>query len=159
MTWRDGMGRIFFFMLVPSFFFLTASRMYLTIPDRYQAEVKFRSKALSTSGSVVEKNRQTTTCFAGLVACTSSCNMTVRFQTHRGRTIIFSNNCTSARKNQTVPVLYDPETAPIKARIDLGDSPESRANGDRLTSLMFALFGIGSITVGFLIYRTPPTQT
>jgi hypothetical protein len=153
------MGRIFFFMLMPGFFFSIASWMYLTIPDRYRAEVNFRSKALSTSGIVAEKNQQTTCVGGGLGACTSSCNMTVKFQTHQGRTIVFSNNCTSAKKNQTVPVLYDPETASVKARIDVGDSPESRANGDRLTSFMFALFGIGSVAVGFSIYRTPPTQT
>lgn len=152
------LGSIFLLMLLPVFFFSIASWMYVTIPDRYQAEVKFRARAILTSGIVTQKNQQTN-CSLGLGACTSSCDMTIRFQPSQGKTIVFSNICTAAKRNQTVPVLYDPDSVPVKARIDVGDSPESRANSDRLTSLIFALLGIGSLAAGFSISGTSPTQT
>lgn len=154
---NDWFGKLFFFILLPGFFWSLAGLTYVTIPDRYRAEVDFRSRALSTSGIVTKKNHRTT-CYGGKLGCSSSCDVTVKFQTNRGKTIVFSNSCTSAKENQTVPVLYDPNSSPVKARIDIGDSPDSRRTNDFIFSFIVFLFGLGSLIPGFSIYRTKHTQ-
>ena len=154
---NDWLGKLFFFILLPSFFWSGAGLMYVTIPDRYRTEVDFRARAVRTSGIITRKNKQTT-CLGGLGACNSSCDVTVKFQTNRGKTIVFSNSCTSAKENQTVPVLYDPDSSPVKARIDIGDSPESRRINNFIGSFIVFLFGLGSLVAGFSIYGTKRTQ-
>ena len=154
---NDGLGKLFFFILLPGFFWSLAGWMYVTIPDRYRTEVDFRARAVRTSGIVTKKN-QKTTCYGGGYGCSSSCDVTVKFQTNWGKTIVFSNSCTSAKENQTVPVLYDPDSSPVKARIDIGDSPESRRTNDFILSFIFVLFGLGSLITGFSIYGTKHTQ-
>lgn len=158
---NDCVGKAFLFILLPSFFGLTAGRMYLTIPDRYQTEVDFRARALLTSGIVTGKEYRQTTCIYG--ACTTNCSVTVKFKTNTGRTVIFNQTCpSSVRENQTVPVLYNPDvrsSAPVQARIEQGDNPESYATGELVISLVLALFGVISLAAGFSIYRTKRTQT
>jgi hypothetical protein len=138
------------------FFWALAGWMYVTIPDRYRTEVDFRARAVRTSGIVTKKNQQTT-CYGGY-GCSSSCDVIVKIQTNRGKNIVFSNSCTSAEENQTVPVLYDPDSSPVKARIDIGDSPDSRRTNDFILSFIFVLFGLGSLITGFSIYGTKHTQ-
>ena len=154
---NNWFGKLFFFILMPGFFWSLAGWMYVTIPDRYRTEVDFRARAVRTDGIVTKKNQQTT-CYGGGFGCSSSCNVTVKFQTNWGKTIVFSNSCTSANENQTVPVLYDPDSSPVKARIDIGDSPESRRISDFIFSFIVFLFGLGSLITGFSIYRTNHTQ-
>jgi hypothetical protein len=144
---NDCFDRILFFLLVPGLSFSLASWMYLTIPENYRTELRFRSRALLTSGIVTQKNQKITGCV--IVPCSSSCDMTVSFQTSEGEIIDFPDNCTSAQENQIVPILYDPSSLPVKARVDVGDTPESRATNQQWYSLMFALFGVGSIAIGF----------
>lgn len=153
---NDGLGKLFFFILLPGFFWSLAGWMYVTIPDRYRTEVDFRARAVRTSGIVTKKN-QKTTCYGGY-GCSSSCDVTVKFQTNRGKTIVFSNSCTSANENQTVPVLYDPNSSPVKARIDIGDSPDSRRINNFIWSFILFLFGLGSLITDFSIYRKKHTQ-
>jgi hypothetical protein len=160
---NDFVGKSFFFILLPSFFGLIAGWIYLTIPDRYQSEVDFRARALLTSGVITQIQRPTT-CTGGFAGgCTSYCSVTIRFKTNTGKTVIFSQACpSSVRKNQTVPVLYEPnalDSTTVKARIDRWGSPESLARSNLITSLVVALFGISSLVAGFLIYRTNQTQT
>jgi hypothetical protein len=153
---NDWFEKLFFFILLPGFFWSVAGWMYVTIPDRYRTEMDFRARAFRTSGIVTKKN-QKTTCYGGY-GCSSSCDVTVKFQTNRGKNIVFSNSCTSANENQTVPVLYDPNSSPVKARIDIGDSPESRKINDFIWSFILFLFGLGSLITGFSIYRKKHTQ-
>jgi hypothetical protein len=154
---NDWLGKLFFFILLPGFFWSVAGLMYVTIPDRYRTEVEFRARAVRTDGIVTKKNQQTT-CYGGGLGCSSSCDVIVKIQTNREKTIVFSNSCTSAEKNQTVPVLYDPDSSPVKARIDIGDSPDSRRTNDFILSFIFVSFGIGSLVAGFSIYETKHTQ-
>ncbi|MEG3954757.1 DUF3592 domain-containing protein [Microcoleus sp. herbarium2] len=153
---NNWFGKLFFFILLPGFLWALAGWMYVTIPDRYRTEVDFRARAVRTSGIVTKKN-QKTTCYGGY-GCSSSCDVTVKFQTNRGKTIVFSNSCTSANENQTVPVLYDPNSSPVKARIDIEDSPESRRINNFIWSFIVFLFGLGSLITGFSIYRKKHTQ-
>ncbi|MEG4940682.1 DUF3592 domain-containing protein [Microcoleus sp. F4-D5] len=153
---NNWLEKIFFFILLPGFFWSLAGWMYVTIPDRYRTEVDFRARAVRTDGLVTKKNKKTT-CYGGY-GCSSSCDVTVKFQTNRRRTIVFSNSCTSANENQTVPVLYDPNSSPVKARIDIGDSPESRRINDFIWSFILFLFGLGSLITDFSIYRKKHTQ-
>ncbi len=153
---NDWLEKLFFFILLPGCFWSLAGWMYVTIPDRYRTEVDFRARAVRTDGLVTKKN-QKTTCYGGY-GCSSSCDVTVKFQTNRGKTIVFSNSCTSANENQTVPVLYDPNSSPVKARIDIGDSPDSRRINDFIWSFILFLFGLGSLITDFSIYRKKHTQ-
>lgn len=154
---NDWLGKLFFFILLPGFFCSLGGWMYVTIPDRYRTEVDFRARAVRTSGIITKKN-QKTTCYGGGYGCSSSCDVTVNFQTNQGRTIVFSGSCTSAQENETVPVLYDPKSSPVTARIDRGDSPESRRTNDFIWSFIFFLFGLSSLIAGFSIYRKKHTQ-
>ena len=154
---NDWLGKLFFFILLPGFFCSLGGWTYVTIPDRYRTEVDFRARAVRTDG-IINKKHQQTTCYGGGFGCSSSCDVTVKFQTNRRRTIVFSDSCTSAKENQTVPVLYDPDSSPVKARIDIGDSPDSRRTNDFILSFIFVLFGIGSLVAGFSIYGTKHTQ-
>lgn len=148
------------FLIFLSFPLLFGSWLLITLPDRYQAEVNFRSKALLTSGIVVEIKRSTT-CYltGGLGAnCTSHCDAAIQFTSHQGRVIQFWDDCIwlSVQKHQIVPVLYDPtvlDRHQIKARIDRGDSPESRARNDLIASLLLVLFGLISLFTVFSSYR------
>lgn len=158
-----GLALIFIFLGFP---LLVAGWLLLTLPDRYQTEVNFRSKALLAHG-VVTKIKRSTDCYGtgGLgYSCTSRCEATIQFVSHKGRVAKFWDNCTwlSLRKSQTVPVLYDPTVLGrhlIKARVDRGDSPESRAKADLITSLLLALFGIGQLTYAFFIYKSEQKRT
>lgn len=145
---NDFCGKILFFIILPGLSFSFASWMYLTIPENYRTELRFRARALLTSG-VVTKIDKRTTCYGTFSGCSTSCDMLVRFQTSQGAIIKFSQHCTSASENQTVPVLYDPSAVPLKVRVDVGDSPESRANNQRWFSLMLTLSGVGFIAMGF----------
>lgn len=60
--------------------------LLVTIPDRYQAEVKFCSGALLISGIVTE-TREKQICYAlgglGATRCTRSCDLQVKFTNNR----------------------------------------------------------------------------
>ncbi len=147
---------IILFLIFISFPLLLAGWLLITVPDRYQAEVDFRSKALSTNGIVAEI-KHSTNCYSivGLaVNCISHCDAVIQFTSRKGNVIQFWDDCTwfSVQEHQTVPVLYDPTALDqhlIKARIDRGDSPESRANADLITNLLMALISIGHLTYIF----------
>jgi hypothetical protein len=144
------------FILLPGFFWSAAGWTYVTIPDRYRSEMDFRARAIRTFGIVTNKNKQTI-CFEGLGACTSICNVTVNFQTNQGRTVVFSGSCKSANGNQTVPVLYDPDSAPVKARIDRRDISDGKRANDFILSFICLFLGMGSLVAGFSIYGTKHT--
>ncbi len=143
------------------FFFMMAGWMLFTIPSRYRAEVDFRSRALLTSGVVTKKNQKTT--YAGSIVglapyYISTCEVEVEFKSSKGIIVEFRDSCyKSVTENQAVPVLYDPAHCG-KARIDRGDSPDSRATNDLVTSLVCALFGSGPLICIFLDRRNQ-TQT
>jgi hypothetical protein len=124
-------------------FFMGAGWMLATNPDRYQAEVDFRSRAHLTSGIVIEK-REKADCHAmsGFgVSCTSRCDLKVKF-TSNGKNAEFWDSCyKAANKNYEIPVLHDP-TNISKARIDRGDSPESRARDSFIWSIVIGVIGI-----------------
>ncbi len=149
------------FLMFLSFPLLFGGWLLVTLPDRYQAEVNFRSKALLTSGIVIEIKRSTT-CYspAGVgFSCTSRCDAAIQFTSHQGRVIQFWDDCIwlSVQKHQIVPVLYDPtvlDRHQIKARIDRGDSPESRARNDLIANLLLVLFGLISLFTVFSSYRS-----
>lgn len=124
-----------------------AGWMLVTIPDRYQAEVDFRSRALLTSGTVTQR-KEVTNCYptGGFgVSCTSSCNLKVKFITNEKIAEFWDSCYKSANENQAVPVLYDP-TGVSKARIDRGDTPESLAQGNFIWSIVIGLLGIVCLT-------------
>lgn len=129
------------------FLFMGAGWMLVTIPDRYQAEVDFRARALLTSGTVVRR-KQVTNCYAtgGFgVSCTSSCDLKVEF-INNGKIAEFWDSCyKSANENQAVPVLYDPMGV-SKTRIDRGDTPESLARDQFFASIAAGLLGISLLT-------------
>lgn len=134
--------------------------MLVTIPDRYQAEVKFRSRALLTSGIVTER-REKQICYAsgglGATSCTRSCDLKVKF-TNNGKIVGFWDSCyKSVNENQVVSVLYDP-TNVSKARIDREDTPESLARDQFVMSMFLGLMGIGHLTY-FLKTETNQKQT
>jgi len=85
---NDCLEKLFFFILMPGFFWSLAGWMYVTIPDRYRTEVDFRARAVRTDGIVTKKNQQTT-CYGGGLGCSSSCDVTVKFQTNRGKLLCF----------------------------------------------------------------------
>lgn len=127
--------------------FMGAGWLLVTIPDRYQAEVDFRARALLTSGTVIQR-KQVTNCYAtgGFGAsCTSSCDLKVEFM-NNGKIAEFWDSCyKSVNENQAVPVLYDPMDV-SKARIDRGDTPESLARNQFLCSMVIGLLAIRLLT-------------
>lgn len=157
-----GIALFFIFLGLP---LLLGSWLLVTLPDRYQAEVDFRSKALLIPG-VVTEIKHSTNCYGvvGLaVNCTSHCDAAILFTSRKGNVVQFWDDCTwlSVQKHQTVPVLYDPTVLDrhVKARIDRGDSPESRVKADLITSLLMALLGIGQLTYAFFSYKSEQKRT
>ncbi|MBD1866753.1 hypothetical protein H6F95_05420 [Cyanobacteria bacterium FACHB-471] len=138
---------------------LVSGWLLVTIPDRYRAEVEFRSRAVIISG-IVTGRKETTNCYGGGgfgISCTSSCNLKVRF-TNSGEITEFWDSCyKSTTENQTVAVLYDP-TNTHKPRIDRGDTPESLARDELILSTFLGLLGIVSLTC-YLQTATHQKQT
>lgn len=125
-----------------------AGWLLVTLPEQYQAEVDFRAKALLTSGVVIDKE-QSHTCSGGgglvPLSCSSICNVKVKFKKSEGRIAEFWDSCYKSANEQAIPVLYDP-TNVIKARIDRGNTPESLARGQFISSMILGLLGIVGIT-------------
>jgi hypothetical protein len=154
---------VVYYMLFPGWLLLVGGWMLWTVPDRYQAEIDFRAKALLTTGSVTQKTEKTTCSGGGIVmlTCKTECDQVqVKFTHDKGQTIQFWDSCPvfSIREKQTVSVLYDPtslNTASLQARIDRKDSPASRARADIATGLLLlALSGLGLFVAGWSINRT-----
>jgi hypothetical protein len=130
--------------VVFSFHLLMAVLVLMTIPERYQAEVAFHSRALSTTGIIIETKRYQSCSGSGLGAttCTIKCNMKVKFKSNAGNSTIFWEDCSvNANKNQLISVLYDPKKNSNARVFCRNDTPKSRAVSQLTIGLFIALMG------------------
>ena len=103
------------------------------LPYMYKSEVDFRSKAISTTGTVVETRKEIKHITSGgFPTTTTDYISTVKFQTNQAKSVEFTTSraCSSQRdcENKRVPVLYDPNR-PKDAIVDSGTTPEYRFKG------------------------------
>lgn len=153
---------VLYFTLLSGCCLLTAGWICLTTPNRYRAEVKFRANARLTTGTVIWKEKKTTSCSGGGIlplTCNTQCNVQVMFKPTEGQVANFWDSCPTAfvHEKQSVAVLYAPTTpnsVSFDARIDRKDSPASRAGVDIVTGLFIALSGIGLFVAGLPDDRT-----
>ncbi len=134
LTGDIGLSIVFGFPL------LLAGFILITIPEQYQAEVDFRSRALLATG-IIKETKEHQSCGGQFGSnCRTVCDMRVQFKSKTGNSAMFWENCkVKANKNQLISVLYDPIKI-NKARIYYqGDTPENRAVGQLVFSLFIAV--------------------
>jgi hypothetical protein len=140
-----------FLSVVLGFPLLIAGFILMQIPERYQVEVDFHSRALSTIGIVMEKKKyQSCSSYSYGYSCTPKCEMKVRFKDKTGNNTIFWDKCNvSAEKNELITVLYDPIKI-IESRIFYqSDTPKNRAVGQ----LILSLFITGTWLLSFFPWK------
>jgi hypothetical protein len=131
--------------LVFGFHLLIAVLILMTIPERYQAEVAFHSRALSTTGIIIETKKYQSCSSSGLGAtsCTIKCDMKVKFKSNAENSAIFWESCSvNANKNQLISVLYDPEETSNARVFYRDDTPKSRAVSQLIIGLLIAVIGL-----------------
>jgi hypothetical protein len=123
---------------------LLSGLILMDIPERYQAEVDFRSRALLTTGIIMEtKEHQSCHSSTYGYSCTTECNMRVKFKSNTGNSAIFWENCSvKSNKNQLISVLYDPKEISRARVFYQGDTPKNQAVGQLMASLFFALVSL-----------------
>ncbi len=116
------------------------------LPSMYKSEVDFRSKAISTTGTVVETRKEIEHITAGgFPTTTTEYISTVKFQTNQAESVEFTTSNTSSLrrdgKSKEVPVLYDPNR-PKDAIVDSETTPEYRFKGLLVFSVVLLLGGV-----------------
>ena len=115
------------------------------LPSMYKSEVDFQSKAIRSTGTIVETRVEIR--HSGGVSSTvvPEYISTVKFQTNHAQSFEFTTSgaCSSQRdcENKTVPVLYDP-SRPSDAKVDSGSTPEGKLKGNLVFSAVLLLSGI-----------------
>ncbi len=140
------------------FSILSGSYILIQIPSLFKAEVDFKSKAISASGTVTEVKTKESFVTSGLNSYSiTNFYATVRFQLHQGEHIEFTarNVCedrlfTSAELiasdciGENVPVLYNPAD-PEKARVSSAVNPTGIIIWAFILSFYLLIGGIGII--------------
>jgi hypothetical protein len=123
--------------IVFGFPLLLAGLILIAIPERYQAEVDFRSRALLTTGIVMETKEHQSCYSSGYgSSCRTECDMRVKFKSNTGNSAMFWESCSvNANKNQLISVLYDPKEIRRSRIFYQSDTPKKRATGELIVSL------------------------
>jgi hypothetical protein len=120
------------------------------IPSIYRSDVDFRSKAISTTGTIIEvqEEKEERIYYSGGIPIPGTVTKfisTVNFQTNQGESIEFTTSraCSSQRDclNKSISVLYDPDS-PSDARVDSGTTPERKVRNNFWFSIFLLLPGI-----------------
>jgi hypothetical protein len=119
---------------------LLSGLILMDIPERYQAEVDFRSRALLTTGIVMETKEHQSCYSSGYsYSCRTECDMRVKFKSNTGNSAMFWESCSvNANKNQLISVLYDPKEISRSRIFHQSDTPKKRAIGELIVSLFLA---------------------
>jgi hypothetical protein len=114
------------------------------IPERYQAEVSFRSRALLTTGIIMETKGYQSCYSTGYgVSCTTKYDMKVKFKSNTENFKMFWESCSEkANKDQSILVLYDPEETNNARVFYQGDTPKNRAVSQLIIGLFIAVIGL-----------------
>lgn len=131
--------------LVFGFHLLIAVLILMTIPERYQAEVAFRSRALLTTGIVMETKGHESCYGSGLgtTSCRIEYDIKVKFKSNTGNSAIFWESCSeNTSKNRSISVLYDPKKISRARVFYQGDTPKSRAVSQLIIGLLIAVIGL-----------------
>jgi hypothetical protein len=131
-----------------SFPLLLAGLILITIPERYQAEVDFRSRALLTTGIIMEtkEHQSCSGSYGSGYSCRTECDMRVKFKSNTENSAIFWENCSvNASKNQLISILYDPKKISRARVFNRGDTPKSRAVNQLIFSLFLAVISLPTL--------------
>jgi hypothetical protein len=131
------------FSVMFGFLFFVGVLILMTIPERYQAEVAFRSRALLTTGIIMETKKYQS-CYSSSYSsnCTTKYDMKVKFRSNTGNSEMFwESRSEKANKNQSISVLYDPKEISRARVFYRGDTPKNRAVSELIIGLFFVLVG------------------
>ncbi len=138
LTGEIGLSIVFGFPL------FLAGLIFIQIPERYQAEVDFHSRALLTTGIIMETKEYQSCSSSGYgSSCTTKCDMRVKFKSNAGNSAIFWGDCSAkAKKNQLTSVLYDPKKISRARIFHRSDTPKNRAAGQLMIGLFIAAMSL-----------------